>query len=256
MKTLSHTAAIQKRIQKQIQQLLLLPILISSPLFAAENTYGGVQESIPSQQPEQALLSANEAVNDNDYDKDTDTDKDKDKTVDMSDPTAVYSSIGVKADTSGKLDASAGFAWGNNQLLIESKGGGDSLSMTYANMNKGAGFYAEASGNAERRSTSIGYVTTLPLAENLKIYPVIMAGYINDELMDEVTGIVTAGFYTRYNLGSGFHLGLDPFFTYGQNGYQANTFDAFIGFQHKTHRIRLGVNEEKELTLQYNIAFM
>ncbi|AQS39319.1 hypothetical protein Sps_04213 [Shewanella psychrophila] len=176
--------------------------------------------------------------------------------IDMSDPTAVYSSIGVKADSSGTLDASTGFAWGSNQLLVESKGGAESLSLTYANMSQGSGFYGEASGNSAQRSASIGYVTTLMLSEKLKIYPVIMAGYINDEIMDRVTGIATAGFYTRYNLGSGFHLGLDPCFTFGQDGYQVNTFDAFVGYQHKTHRLRLGVNEDRESSLQYNMAFI
>ncbi|WP_150102042.1 hypothetical protein [Shewanella halifaxensis] len=180
---------------------------------------------------------------------------DEQETLDMSDPTAVYSSLGISVDTREDLDVNGGFAWGVNQLLIETKGGGDSVSLTYARMTEGSGLYAETTFNKDLRSVNAGYITTFSLAESMKLYPVIMGGYINDEVSDDVTPIMSTGFYFRYNFGSGFHLGVDPFYTIGTDSFDSFVVDTFLGYQYKSHRFRVGIDEDKEVSLEYKIAF-
>ena len=196
------------------------------------------------------------------------TSKIEKKTVDMGDPTAIYSSFGMEYNTEGTFDISGGVASGNHLLFVETKDGFDALSATYANMSDGAGFYAETTFNQDVRSLSGGYVMTFKVADAVSFYPVAMVGYTNHENIDYVTATGTLGVYTRINIAPGWHVGVDPFLTaYGKENeggvFTTLSTDMFVGYQHKQHRIRMGYassvvqseEDDHSLFINYKIAF-
>lgn len=178
--------------------------------------------------------------------------------VDMSDPTAVYSSVGTSFTSDGEVDLSAGFAWGEHLLSIETKQGADALSTRYAWMREGRGLYAEGYFNdeTETQSGSVGYIHTFQIHEKIKLYPLAMVGINNNDMTDTTIATGTVGMYTRIDIGSGFHLGLDPFYTFGESGYDSYSLDSFIGKQIDNHRVRVGVNSaEEEMYFKWQMAF-
>ncbi|WP_394246548.1 hypothetical protein [Vibrio profundi] len=178
--------------------------------------------------------------------------------VDMSDPTAVYSSVGTSFTSSGEVDLSAGFAWGEHLLSIETKQGADALSTRYAWMREGRGLYAEGYFDHEldTQSGSVGYIHTFQLHEKIKIYPLAMLGVNNNQNTDSTIATGTVGMYTRIDIGSGFHLGVDPFYTVGENDYDHYSVDSFVGKQIDNHRVRVGVNSaEEEMYFKWQMAF-
>jgi|GEM_PF-6121661 len=178
--------------------------------------------------------------------------------VDMSDPTAVYSSVGTSFTSSGEVDLSAGFAWGEHLLSIETKQGADALSTRYAWMREGKGLYAEGyfDHESETQSGSVGYIHTFQLHEKIKIYPLAMLGVSNNEMTSDTIATGTVGMYTRIDIGSGFHLGVDPFYTVGENDYDQYSLDSFVGKQIDNHRVRVGVNSaEEEMYFKWQMAF-
>ncbi|MGF1719342.1 hypothetical protein L4D20_04760 [Vibrio kyushuensis] len=190
--------------------------------------------------------------------KEGSTHKQQEKNVDMSDPTAVYSSVGTSMSSDGDIDVSAGFAWGKNLLSIETKQGTDALNTRYAWMTEGKGIYAEAYFNrdTETQSGSVGYIHTFELSETIKIYPLAMVGINNDELSNTTIATGTIGMYTRINIGSGFHLGVDPFYTLGESDHKTHSVDTFVGKQIDNHRVRVGVNSaEEEMYFKWQMAF-
>ncbi|EAS42970.1 hypothetical protein C9J48_17550 [Photobacterium profundum] len=181
--------------------------------------------------------------------------EDSQENIDMSDPTAVYSAVGISLNSEQNVDISGSVAWDNNQLLVETNNGANSLGLTYAYMEEGSGLYAEADINTDLRSYSVGGVTTLEATDCLKFYPVAMLGFINDETTEDSTAITTLGTYTRYTIGKGLHLGLDAFYILGTQGYDDYAVDAFLGYQYQRHRLRLGIDQDEEIELEYKIAF-
>lgn len=190
------------------------------------------------------------------------------KKVDMGDPTAVYSSFGAEYNSDNTLDMSVGIASGRHLLLVESKGGFDALSATYANMTQGSGFYAETTFNQDVRSLSAGYITTFKVGKVVTFYPVAMLGYNNNDALDFVTPTAIAGVYTRINVAPGWQLGLDPFVSaYGKDNedgvFTTLSTDMFVGYQYEQHRFRLGyasslVSSDKDdhsMFFNYKIAF-
>ncbi|GAD90963.1 MULTISPECIES: hypothetical protein [Vibrio] len=174
------------------------------------------------------------------------SDSNQSKAVDMADPTAVYSSVGAHLYTNGDLDLSAGFAWGKNMLAVESKQGMDALNVRYAHMNlwQGIGVYAESTLQLENdfgTSASIGAVSTLQVGDSWTIYPIATLGSM-EIIEDKWITTGTIGVYNRFKLGSGFSLGVDPFYTLGESGYESIYVDTFISYQYKNHQIRLGYN--------------
>ncbi|USD42776.1 hypothetical protein J4N42_19345 [Vibrio sp. SCSIO 43135] len=179
------------------------------------------------------------------------------KGVDMSDPTAVYSSVGTSFTSEGNVDLSAGFAWGKNLLSIETKNGADAINARYAWMTDGRGVYGEAYFNHETDtvSGSVGYIHTFKVHEKVKLYPLAMVGFNDNDITDTMlTG--TIGMYTRVDIGSGFHLGLDPFYTVGEGDYDSHSVDTFVGKQVDNHRVRVGINSaDEELYFKWQMAF-
>ncbi|GAB7218791.1 hypothetical protein [Vibrio comitans] len=189
------------------------------------------------------------------------SDANQSKSVDMADPTAVYSSVGAHLYTNGDFDLSAGLAWGKNMLAVESKQGMDAINVRYAHMDlwQGIGVYAESTlqlDNDFGTSASIGAVSTLKVGEVWTIYPIATLGSI-EVIEDEWIATGTVGFYNRFKLGSGFSLGIDPFYTLGESDYESIYVDTFISYQYKNHQIRLGYNgsESKSKVLNSSTDF-
>lgn len=170
--------------------------------------------------------------------------------IDMSDPTAVYSSVGMSmSEGADKVDVSASFAWGNNLFSFESRDGRDDYNVRYAWMEDGRGFYAEGNRGHEEAfqygSASVGYIDTLRVNDHVSFYPVAMIGINNYEVKDNIGAdyaiyTATVGTYTRIKFGENWHIGIDPFVTVGEMDYTFKTVDAFIGKQLQNHRLRIG----------------
>ncbi|WP_132765312.1 hypothetical protein [Vibrio crassostreae] len=185
----------------------------------------------------------------------------------MADPTAVYSSVGAHAYTNGDLDLSAGLAWGKSVLAVESKGGFDAFNVRYAKMNmwNGVGIYAESTIQTEKdfgTTASVGAVGTYSLNNRWTMYPILTFGS-TEHIEDDWIATGTVGVYNRFKLGSGFSLGIDPFYTIGESNYESTYIDSFVNYQYKNHQIRIGYNgSESHVTdfdgegyIEYKMAF-
>ncbi|MGF1753438.1 hypothetical protein L4C33_07565 [Vibrio makurazakiensis] len=178
--------------------------------------------------------------------------------LDMSDPTAIYSSVGTSFTSDGEVDVSAGFAWGEHLLSLETKQGADALSARYAWMTEGKGLYAEGYFNHETdtQSASLGYIHTFQVHEKIKLYPLAMVGVNSNDVTDKTIATGTLGMYSRVDIGSGFHLGVDPFYTVGEGDYDSFSVDSFVGKQIDNHRVRVGVNSaDEEMYFKWQMAF-
>ncbi len=168
----------------------------------------------------------------------------EDKAVDMSDPTAVYSSVGGVVNEDGDIDLSVGAAWGNNLLSIESKQNFDAVNVRYAYMKlwKGLGIYVDSTYQIEAdqgSSIGAGIIYSLPVNKVFQIYPVVTLGGM--ELIEgEWIATATFGAYARFQLGNGFSVGLDPFYTTGEDSFSITSLDSFLAYQYKTQQVRLG----------------
>ncbi|OBT09502.1 hypothetical protein A9264_08885 [Vibrio sp. UCD-FRSSP16_10] len=180
--------------------------------------------------------------------------------VDMSDPTAVYSSVGIylssnyTEDNDPLVDASVGFGWGNNLLSIETKSGMDAINGRYAKMGlyKGLGLYVDATYQFEDNDESayalnVGGIYALKINETLQFYPIATVGYgdalSENDRIDRHSMLYTVGTYSRVQLGKGWSLGVDPFYTYADGNHISTSIvslDTFVSYQVKTHQFRVG----------------
>ncbi len=191
----------------------------------------------------------------------------KEEQVDMADPTAVYSSVGAHQYADGNFDLSAGLAWGKNVVAVESKDGFDAVNVRYAQMNlwNGIGVYAESTIQLENdfgTSASVGAVGTYSVGTLWTMYPILTVGS-TEHIEDDWIATSTVGVYNRFKIGSGFSIGVDPFYTIGESGYENIYVDTFINYQYKNHQIRLGYNGSEshktnfdgEGYIEYKMAF-
>ena len=167
------------------------------------------------------------------------------KDIDMSDPTAVYSSVGGVINEDGDVDLSVGAGWGNNLLSVESRQNFDALNVRYARMKlwKGLGLYIDATHQIEADFGStfgIGGIYALPINKVFQFYPIITVGGM-EQMKGEWSGSATFGVYSRIQLGKGFSVGIDPFYTTSENSFSSTTLDSFLGYQYKTHMFRFGL---------------
>ncbi|GAM55095.1 hypothetical protein JCM19231_1911 [Vibrio ishigakensis] len=199
--------------------------------------------------------------------------EDEAKSVDMADPTAVYSSVGARLDADGNFDVTTGFSWGSNLLLAETKDGFDALKFRYAHMNlwNSIGVYAESKIELDGNSgstASIGGISTIQINDSLKFHPVLVLGGLEIE-EDDWIATSTLGLYTRAKLYPGLSLGFDPFISVGESGYNSFSADLFLSYQMGNNQIRLGYTGSSmeyddldydksfdgEAYIQYKIAF-
>jgi hypothetical protein len=195
----------------------------------------------------------------------TDKKVEEEKVVDMSDPTQVYSSVSLKTDFEGDFDGSVGVGVGKNLGKFETNKGAEEFKLYYAHMNKGKGFYAEMGFGENWQTYSAGGVMTLTVGKRTKIFPVAMIGVSN--VLNDSDPMVTGGAYIRTNIGKGFGIGADLFYTLLMNDagkpYDGNSIKVFGSYQYKSHLFKLGYSneadldtgEEGEVYLQYTIAF-
>lgn len=166
------------------------------------------------------------------------------KSIDMSDPTAVYSSVGGVINADGDVDLSFGAGWGTNLFSIESRQNFDAFNVRYAKMQlwKGLGLYVDATFQIEADTGStvgIGGIYALPISKVFQFYPILTVGGIELTEGDWSTS-ATFGVYSRIQLGNGFSIGIDPFYTTAENDFSTTSLDSFLGYQYKTHMLRFG----------------
>ncbi|AJR06207.1 hypothetical protein C9J03_26050 [Photobacterium gaetbulicola] len=174
--------------------------------------------------------------------------------VNMADPTAVYSSVGMGIAANGDVDASFGLAFGKHGMSLESKKGFDELKARYYWMNEGQGFYTEGYFGGDVESLTGGYVATWKAMEKVTFYPVLTIGVNKNQVTDDSIAIGMAGFYSRINHNA-WHIGFDNFYSFGEDDYDLYTYDAFVGYQIKNHRIRAGYDSNEEAYLKWQMAF-
>ncbi|MGC9461147.1 hypothetical protein [Vibrio genomosp. F10] len=170
---------------------------------------------------------------------------------DMSDPTAVYTSVGVGYGTSGynaKIGLKLPSTSSNeaNMLNLEVKNGGDTFRGRFFNVDNSTGGAISVDAGYDRNSgvanISAGALTTLPLSENIVFYPgLYLGGMIGDRLNvdNHTTGVdikaltATGQLYTNFKLTDKLWLNVNPSFTTSLYGIKTDTFDleVAIGYQ-------------------------
>ncbi|MCW8348988.1 MULTISPECIES: hypothetical protein [Vibrio] len=195
------------------------------------------------------------------------------KDVDMSDPTAVYSSVGGTLsqnygangeETNG--DVSVGVGWGKNLLSIESKDSLDSINTRYARMGVvgDLGVYfdntittAKVLGEEEYHgyTASLGAIYSLKLNDTLQLYPIVTIGSAGELGGSHHRAIYTVGSYNRIQLGNGWSVGLDPFYTVVDGEKEDSfKFDTFVSYQYKSHQFRLGTTNQWQQAEEYDYS--
>lgn len=193
--------------------------------------------------------------------------------TDMSDPTAVYSSVGVNYSfdygdseelESHNVDVSVGFGWSNNMLSLETKSNAEAINARYAKMNilGSLGLYTDITynekdinlNNESAYTLSVGGVYSLRLNETFQFYPVATVGFAGiTDTEGEAPILYTLGSYNRVQLGHGFSLGLDPFYTMVDGTeYDALKVDTFVSYQVNNHQFRLGAEASWDSESSYD----
>ncbi|WP_244230739.1 hypothetical protein [Vibrio ouci] len=170
---------------------------------------------------------------------------------DMSDPTAVYTSVGAGYGTKGhnlKLgiqlpDSGEGSA---HMISLESKEGGDTYRGRYFKLNTTTGFASSIDANYNRLTgvaqVSAGGLQTIPITDQFTIYPSLYLGtMIANERNDagDKVGVdfpaitATALLYTKYQFTENVWLNVNPSFTSSVYGSKTDVFDleASLGYQ-------------------------
>jgi len=212
----------------------------------------------------------------------------QEEVADMSDPTAVYTSVGLGYGNKGynaKIglqlpDAGDGSA---HMISLEVKEGGDTFRGRYFKVDTTSGFassldasYDQLTGTAH---VSAGALQTIPLTERLVIYPgLYLGGMIGDQenLRGQTTGVdllaitATAQLYSKFQITEQMWLNLNPAYTTSLYGIESNKFDVevAVGYQFTPvfntrifHNNNVGVgnydevNYESVTRIEFNYAF-
>ncbi|WP_025563057.1 hypothetical protein [Psychromonas sp. SP041] len=194
--------------------------------------------------------------------------------VDMSDPTAVYSSATIGGGTEG-IDLSAsygGYLSGvyKHRFTVAAKHDLDFYEVNYlllnAKSNSGVTFDSSwsedirADGNDfdDVNDTSIGFFAKLAFMDNhLNFYPKVSVGYLWDGDIEDTT-YVKFDATTRYTFNRMYWVGITPSYAHGFKGADLNEWEATIdaGVQlSDTFGFSVSANDDEEFTANVTFAF-
>jgi hypothetical protein len=170
---------------------------------------------------------------------------DKNK-LDMTDPTQIYSSVGTRVNSEGKIDLNAGFAMGNKVLKIDTLNGMQGAKFKGVMFKENRGLYISGKVKKDVQGVNLGYIHKFHVLPTLKLVPFGTFGVTNN--LNEADPTITAGMYIRGGKKQGFKYGADIINTtlFHDDGDNSNntTVDAYIGYQYKVHLVQIGADND------------
>lgn len=265
------------------KRLIVMLIFTSSMLLASSNTT--TNSSVNSTTDKVAIQSNSE----NTTSKTKDGTK-RERVADLSDPTEIFSSVGLKVDTQGNVDVDVGVAHAGLLAIMKTNNAFQGFKFDMAYMPKGFGPYVSIDGrNEDIYVYNVGLVMGIPVSYVLGItksprsmesrilllFPTLTYSYIQfkdtnaGNMLKEYTGDngengYSVGGYTRLTLwyrGSRktgnlekFYVGFDPQFVSEFGKYHNNQFlwTVSMGFQYHTNNFSAQVDNEND---DYYVTF-
>ena len=201
------------------------------------------------------------------------------KAIDMSDPTAVYTAVGVQAGTNG-MQVSGQFGYspegGRKHMGFVEYRNDDGLNNLRARYftpgATGLGAFVDVSRNEQSvadqdvaiNTAMAGLMQVLPINDKITLYPSLLAGNIwsddkiaGQDVYDSTT-IITFNTYATYAINDKTWLMFNPVYTYGIDGEDTRDFylEMALGYRiSNTETVRLHASNDNDVWFNYTQAF-